>query len=247
MNAFFTTDGEPLQVEVFMEPESIELFNDAMILDGKHSASYSAKGNSFDAGNYFKATKTKTRTTIKKEVELITNSLRRRIDSYMDSENGHMTKALREHIADAICRVVASCQQELSFDIIRHGFQYTGQYPFNFNDKMACCTTNIPLKEMTNMRAKFDQMTNEFKKKGYLTEAEMDEAGIMKVDDDGRKPKDERVAHHNRAMLLNTEANLERFKKNLVPAELSPVNRESYKETIKERNKRERRELAEAL
>ena len=77
-----------------MEPESIELFNDAMILDGKHSASYSAKGNSFDAGNYFKATKTKTRTTIKKEVELITNSLRRRIDSYMDSENGHMTKAL---------------------------------------------------------------------------------------------------------------------------------------------------------
>ena len=165
----------------------------------------------------------------------------------MDSENGHMTKALREHIADAICRVVASCQQELSFDIIRHGFQYTGQYPFNFNDKMACCTTDIPLKEMTNMRAKFDQMTNEFKKKGYLTEAEMDEAGIMKVDGDGRKPKDERVAHHNRAMRLNTKANLERFKKNLLPAELSPVNRESYKETIKERNKRERRELAEPL
>ena len=108
MYAFFTTDSEPLQIEIFMEPESVQKLENAKILDGRHSASYSAKGNSFDAGYNFKATKTRTRTTIKAEVKTITASLRRRIDAYMKTENSHMTLALREHIADAICRVVAS-------------------------------------------------------------------------------------------------------------------------------------------
>ena len=43
--AFFTTDGEQRQIKTFMEEKSIDLLEESKIIYGKHSASYSAKGN----------------------------------------------------------------------------------------------------------------------------------------------------------------------------------------------------------
>jgi hypothetical protein len=160
----------------------------------------------------------------------------------MNTENSHMTLALREHIADAICRVVASCQKSINHDIIRNGFKKTGQFPFSFDDKMECCTADIPHNEMRNMRQQFEGMTIKFQNQGYLRESDMDAVGIMKVEDNHKKTKDERAPHRNRALLLNRGENLARFERNKPPEELAPVNRENFKESTKQRNKREKME-----
>ena len=59
MPIFLSTDGEQAGIDAFMEPASTKLLEDAKILQAKHSASYSAKGNALDAGNLLKATKTR--------------------------------------------------------------------------------------------------------------------------------------------------------------------------------------------
>jgi hypothetical protein len=48
MRPLVTTDGEAIQIQTFMEPDCALGLKVAAILEGKHSASYSAKGNAWD-------------------------------------------------------------------------------------------------------------------------------------------------------------------------------------------------------
>jgi len=57
MYAFISHDGEQKGVEAFMEPDSVTILDKALILDAKHSASYSARSNALDAGKLFLTTK----------------------------------------------------------------------------------------------------------------------------------------------------------------------------------------------
>lgn len=57
MWCFFSTDGEYRQIDSLTSGPMIQLFNSKKILQAKHCASYSAKGNALDAGRYFIATK----------------------------------------------------------------------------------------------------------------------------------------------------------------------------------------------
>jgi hypothetical protein len=63
MYAFVSSDGEQLQVNTFSEQESLDAMDDAMIIEAKHSASYSAKGNALGAGKYLMATKARLKFT----------------------------------------------------------------------------------------------------------------------------------------------------------------------------------------
>jgi transposase-like protein len=249
--AFFTTDGEYRQIEVMKEPQSVDLLEEANIIYGKHSASYSAKGNAFDAGNYFKATKYRNKYIPKAEVETYTSSLRRKLDQYLETEKNNLTKAKRDHIVDSACRLTTACQRTCNVSIIKHGFAKTGQYVdgngFNFDIKMSCCTSEIPPTELDNMRNRFSELTDVFHQQGFITEAQLDSAGIISVEDSRAKPKDERSPHQQRAMILNTPANIERLKDYQVPEELLPVPREIYEENAQQRRKREKREMEESV
>jgi len=247
--AFFTTDGEQRQIQTFMEEKSIDLLEEYKIIYGKHSASYSAKGNAFDAGNYFKATKMRTKHMLKQEVEEETYHLRRRLDNYVTNEISHMTKSKRDHIVDSCCRVTASCQKTCNINIIKHGFQKTGQYVnsgFNFDVKMSCCKSDISKDHLTNMRNKLEELTLVFRQQGFITEHQLDTARIISVEETRLKPKDERVPHQQRAMVLNTEENLVRLNNYRVPEILAPDNRETFQEKASQRKKREKRESDEA-
>jgi hypothetical protein len=247
---FFTTDGEQRQIETFTQEDSIAMLEESKIIYGKHSASYSAKGNAFDAGNYFKATKARTKHMLKSEVEELTSHLRRRLDNYLTSSFSHITKAKRDHIADSCCRVTASCQKTCNLDIIKHGFEKSGQYVkdgFDFDTKMACCTSSIPDTHLNNMRKKFDDLTSIFREQGFITEQQLDEAGIISVEDSRSKPKDQRVPHQQRAMILNTRQNIERLQEYRVPEELIACNREKFQENAAQRKRREKIEMNEAV
>ena len=78
--AFVSTDGESIQIDTFMEEDSANRLEASLIYQGKHSASYSAKGNAWDAGNYFKSTKKRTKHLHSETVASLTTTLRRNLD-----------------------------------------------------------------------------------------------------------------------------------------------------------------------
>jgi hypothetical protein len=61
------------------------------------------------------------------------------------------------------------------------------------------------------MRQNVNELTLAFRTQGYITEKQLDDAGIMSVADGRSKPKDERVPHQQRAMILNSEENIKRL------------------------------------
>ena len=142
MLAFVSSDGEQSQIDTFMESESVAVLNDALILEAKHAASFSARGNALDAGNYFKASKTRVRHTTKEKVEVSTSDLRRVLDTVFASLT-HLSAAKRKSYVDGVCRVVACAQATLTHSIIVTGFRKTGQWDghsFNFDLRMQCST-----------------------------------------------------------------------------------------------------------
>jgi hypothetical protein len=181
----------------------------------------------------------------------MTNNLRRRLDKYMAESHKHIPKEKRDHIIDGTCRITAACQKTYRIDIIKHSFEKTGQYNstigFDFDVKMGCCTTPIPQQNLKTMRDRFKELTTIFRKQGYITEEQLDDANIMSIDDGRSKPKDERVPHQQRAMILNTKENITRLAQYQVPEAILPVNRRIYEENAKQRKKREAKELTESI
>jgi hypothetical protein len=84
-----------------------------------------------------------------------------------------------------------------------------------------------------------------FRQQGFITEHQLDTAGIISVEETSLKRKDERVPHQQRAMILNTEENLVRLKNYRVP-EIAPDNRETFQEKASQRKNREKCESDEA-
>ena len=231
MNAFISTDGEQIQIETFIEPQCSEMLKAASILEAKHSASYSAKGNAWDAGNYFKATKCRAKSMHSGTVSSMTAAVRRNLDAIL-TELTHLDVGTRNHMANAVCRIVAACRATLTFSIIQGGFIETGQWDpalnppgYNFDKKMGCCTSFIPPVDLTLMRSKLVELAALMRSQGLVTEAQYDVAGIIQVMDSRSTPKDQRPLHQNRAMLLNVAANLERVR--VADALKAPIDRES--------------------
>jgi len=81
-------------------------------------------------------------------------------------------------------------------NIIKHGFQKTGRYinsGFNFDVKMSCYKSAVSKDNHTNMRNKLEELTLVFRQQGFITEHQLDTAGIVSVEDPRLKSKDERV------------------------------------------------------
>jgi len=239
-----------------MKSNNVKKLNDNNIIYAKHSASYSAKGNALDAGNYFKATKQRSKAIIKSEYLRSCVTLRRAIDNALSIQLNHIPLNRREMIADAVCRVVISCQNTCTPNIIKNGFANTGQYVystqnqgFDFDAKMKCCTKPLSNNELQQMRNKFTELTELFRQQGYLPEKQLDNANIVKVCDDSvrTKDKDKRVAHQNRAFVF-TDINLERFDNPTDQMKLlSKTTRKEEKLLVSEIKKKQREELKLAV
>jgi hypothetical protein len=120
-----------------------------------------------------------------------------------------------------------ACPHLCTVRIIKHSFELTGRYI------MAYCTRTIPAEEEKVMKDNFPRMVESFKSKGYLTEKGMDDVGIVRVEDGRSKDNDMRVMHQNRALIVNSAANLARFAKNSIPEGLEAVGRKQAKAATK--------------
>jgi hypothetical protein len=245
MMAFVSSDGEKLQVDTFIEPASVILLNNSLIFEAKHAASYSAKGNAWDAGKYFMATKKRGKTLIQSQFMALSQPLRRVLDDDLSLNKPNICREKRNHIVDSICRTVIACQKTLTMDIIQDGFSSTGQYVnrlkfagFDFDKKISCCTNPPTKSEMKVLREQFKPMVELFRAQGHLTEGQMDVAGIPKMDDGRKIHKNDRSIHQNRSLVLNVERNLQRFNANPVPLLLTSGSRKNERFLAKEVKKK---------
>ena len=226
-----SSDGEPVQIKALLECS--DLLDRERIIEAKHAASCSSTGNALDGGNYFKGAKAVNRSAFLDEIELWTFVLRKKLDDLLDENMNHMTKALREQISDGICRVVYSCQKVYTPAIVVDSFKKTGQLVNgepNFDFKMSLCPSRIPKKDLDTMRAVLPSLLSIMRDQGYVTEDQYDAHSIVQTSDGRSIPKDERAFHQQRAMIINTELNLVRYRSMIEDKRQKALNRTSLKQ-----------------
>jgi hypothetical protein len=216
--AFVSSDGEPIQIKTFAQKHNVDLLNAANIFEAKHCASFSAMANALNAGSYFRSTKAKMKAPPAPRVEMHTKELEERLSQQLAEECDHLHLPIRNKVVKAVCRVVYACHSVFKVDSIIDSFDKTGQYSpeskgMNFDKKMKCCTSSIPSAHLEKMKTALPRLAAIFRVKGFLSEEDMDIEGIPKVEDTRKVPEEQRVLHQNRAIVLNTEANLARFAK----------------------------------
>jgi hypothetical protein len=210
MRAFLTCDGEPCQIEVFQEEEMITAFRTALVDFGKSPASCSAICQPSDVGNFFKASKKRLMNSF--ESDYRDDDLKARIMKVLEDQKYPDEK--RSNLCEALQLVVYCIRETLTVSIVRHAYQRCGQYPLNFDKQMSLCTALklISNKDYEKMKEKLPEMVEIFKATGELTEEAMDAAGIFRLPVDMGKPKNERVLHRQRAVLMNSDECIQRFK-----------------------------------
>ena len=100
-------------------------------------------------------------------------------------------------------------------DTIRQGYySRCGQYPLDMGKAMSLRSSIISLDALNTMKVCFDDVVTLFKTNGTLTETNLDQVGIANMNEQLYKgiPKDKHVLHHQRAVMLNAEATVEKFK-----------------------------------
>ena len=182
------------------------------------------------------------------DVERATPDLRRCLDKLFAKELKHFSAEKRNHYVDGICRVVASSQRTLTLDIVKGGFAETGQYKdgsFSFDQTMSNTTYKLSQDQLQVMRDELDGLSRKFRAQGYITEEQLDEAGIASVNVARSVPKDARPYYRQRAMLLNALANVSRYKQYPLVGRLAPVPRAALKAQLKAEKQKQKDQAKE--
>lgn len=110
-------------------------------------------------------------------------------------------------------KIVNAIQNTLTPDIIRAGYKETGQYPLDYNKAMHHCRSELTLDMHNYLKEMLPYVAQCFSAQGFVTESELDAMGIVSVNSELRnqKPKDERVLHQQRAVIMNYEEVSERY------------------------------------
>ena len=219
MRAFITCDGEAKQIEVFQEQDIIDLLKENLIDLGKTPASCSAICQSSDVSSFFKAAKKRLRFTCSNKahkVDLKKTDIGIFLTEEVFSQREKMPDAMKSKLIDGLQYIAATIQDTLKPSMIREGYESIGQYPIDFDKAMSHVSRKHPISiaQMEHMRATEGDMIAIYRARGNVTETDMDELGIMTVNDGGRrrKPKHLRVLHQQRAVIMNSEDCIAKFK-----------------------------------
>lgn len=202
MRCFICCDGEAKQIEEFMKDPCLEDFNNAHIDLGKTPASCSGILQPSDVSVFFKASKRKLKSIIEQDKKYSYPLLESRLQEIFKGREG-FSHGNRKYVI-ALQKIIRALSEVYHKHTITDGYEKSGIYPIDFDKSMNMCTNTIGLKDRTNMLEKLPQMVTVFLEKGMLTESDMDDAGIIKVEGRGRnkKAKDQRVIHQQRAVML---------------------------------------------
>jgi len=228
MKALVSSDGEQIQIRNIFTNEILKEFEDELAAALKHASSISEATNAWDACNYFKASKKRTKTQIDEALKKGKHAIGRIMDQELFKLFPSLEKAKRDKVCDAVVTVIVAAQKTLNLDSVTTGFKKTGQYPLDFQVKMGTCKTDITSDHYDNMFNNIGHFVDIFKREGRITEAEFDEKNIIRFDDDrakSGKEKDQRVLHQQRTVQLNNKETIVRFNSYQTRAELAAIPR----------------------
>lgn len=234
MRAFVTCDGEQEQIKVFQEDGMLKVFEDVLVDFGKIAASCSGSHQSSDASPLFMAIKKKLQAVDETNYKspLIVEAVK---EVLTDSGYSHAMKA---KIIESLQKIVKTIRSVMTAEMVIAGYERTGQFPVNFAKAMRQSTYTYTMKEWATITGAVDRAVAIYRLRGALTEAEMDALEIPSVNDDqaNQRPKDERMLHQQRAVIMNSADCIAKYKNHYAKKDLAIVERVAA---------RERREIAQ--
>ena len=243
MRAFVRCDGEAKQIDIFQEEESLKLLSDHLIDFAKTPASCSAICQSSDASMFFKATK--------KHLEGIRyrdyndKQLEKGIKQFLDTKTT-FSSDLKKVTNDSLQQLIYCIKMTIKPDIIKDGYSSIGQWPLDFKAAMSKCSREMSNNEYKTMEDHMDTLVKYYRENGQLTEENMDNLGIINVNDQmyGKLPKEERALHQQRARIMNSTDCIAQYKWRRAKKDEEAVYKAWYKgltpEQKKDENKRKR-------
>jgi hypothetical protein len=204
-----TVDGELQQIEAILDPFIMNQFIYENIRVGKSAASCSNTVQASDVSPLFRNAKSRADTL--DDVYWENTALEARIRNILEEQNYSTVK--RDKLTCGLLKIIASFRNTATPYIIKQGYLKSGLYPLNYQQTMSQCKQTVSKEEQDIIDDKFEDLLDIFNDTGELTEADMDEAGIVSVVDTGRTkiPKDERVLIHQRAVELTHKSIMKRY------------------------------------
>ncbi len=126
-----------------------------------------------------------------------------------------MPGAMKSKLIDGLQYIAATIQDSLKPSVIREGYESIEQYLIDFNKAMSHISKKhtISVAQIAHIEASQDDMIAIYCARGNVTENDMDELDIMNVNAGGRrKLKHLRVLHQPRAVIMNSEDCIAKFK-----------------------------------
>ena len=110
-------------------------------------------------------------------------------------------------VCNALQQVVYSIKHVMTPEIVKTGYRRIGQYPVSFLTTMGRCKRQISARDMDHMEENLANMVDIFRTTGKVTEAQLDAALILSVNDEATngRPKDDRPLHQQRSVIMNSE------------------------------------------
>lgn len=233
MRAFVTCDGEQEQIRVFQEEDMLGVFENALIDFGKIAASCSGIHQSSDVSPLFRAIKKKIQSveTTNYKSPLMSEALK-------DVLRGcGYSSAMKTKISDSIQKIVKTIRSVMTAEMIITGYERTGQYPVDFARTLRQTTYTFSIKQWSSMTNAVDDAVAIFRARGALSEDEMDTLEIPSVNEEqvNQRPKDQRMLHQQRAVIMNSVDCIAKYKNHYENKELGVIEKVAA---------RQRREIA---
>lgn len=133
-----------------------------------------------------------------------------------------------------------SIADTLSPRIIKDGYKQSGQYPFNFAYAMNHqCDRELSISQFQAFEEALSPAAAIFREKGVLTEQDMDELNVPSWNHELKRttPKDQRLLHHQRAILLNSGECVKRFKIHITNKERDQMLKDQRKTLVTKEQK----------
>ena len=209
MRSFVYLDGEDVQSRPLMTEDMRKKLSTHLVDVGKTPASTSGKLQSADVGTFFLATKKRLKGL--SESDYANGILKRSLTAVMAGREAFSSEK-RSKLVDAMMRIAYAIKATVKPEIMRSGFELTGQYPLDVRRALAQTQPPISKTEADHITAQMPVLVEHFRARGKLTEAEMDAVGIPKAHSTNAKPKDERPLQNQRAALINADETVAQYK-----------------------------------
>lgn len=195
-------DGEYIQISAFQDPDIRDQLKLLRITLIKSPASLSAKTQAADAGNMFKASKTKL--SFAQPDDWDDPLLRRRLLEKVFNFRLTWKQEKKVKHAEGLLRVRYAIMSVMDTKIVREGFFNIRMFPVNPKKIMGSCTSKMTPQQLNEFVDKMGRGADEILDKGHIKDRLMDEWGLMRIEGD-TKCREDGALQHMRAVWMNHE------------------------------------------